>query len=163
LTADLLLLSGGISVGKYDYVARVLAELGAEFYFQGVALRPGKPLAFGRAREKLFFALPGNPVSTYVTFKLMAGPAVAVLGGASFAPAVFLRARLGEPCTQRGDLSVFLPARLEQQARDPVVTPVKWQGSGDLVALARANCFVVLHPHEAHLNSGEWVDVLRKE
>jgi len=162
LSADLLLLSGGISVGKYDYVARVLAELGAEFYFQGVALRPGKPLAFGCVGKKPFFALPGNPISTFVTFTLFARPALSALGGAAFAPALFLRARLGESCSQKGQLSVFLPARVEQQGSEPVVSPVKWQGSGDLVALARANCFLVLHPHETHLNAGEWVNVLPK-
>lgn len=166
LACDLLVLSGGISVGKYDFVAEILAGLGAEFYFQGVAIRPGKPLAFGLAHERFFFGLPGNPVSTFVTFELFARPAIALLGGADFQPPVFLKARLGKPVRQKTGLSVFMPARVtldhSRYARDPVAELVGWQGSGDLVGLAEANCFLVLHPDQTELAPGDWVDVLPK-
>jgi molybdopterin molybdotransferase len=160
LKADLLLLSGGVSVGKYDFVEQVLAELGAEFYFQSVALRPGKPLVFGRVQGKFFFGLPGNPVSTFVTFALFGRPALAVLGGGEFELPVFLRARLGKPITQRHGLTAFLPARVVRASGDPVVNPVGWQGSGDLVALAAANCFIVIHPEQANLAEGDGVEVM---
>jgi len=163
LSADLLVLSGGISVGKYDFAAQVLADLGADFFFQGVALRPGKPLAFGRASGRFFFALPGNPISTLVTFALFVRPALAVLGGASFSPPVFLRARLASPKVQTGDLTVFLPARLDHRGGDAVVSTVGWQGSGDLVALAAANCFLVVHPGQAQLTDGDWAEVMLKD
>jgi len=159
LEHDLLILSGGVSAGKYDLVEQVLAELGAEFYFQSVALRPGKPTVFGRARGKFFFGLPGNPVSTFVTFELFARPAITVLGGAAFERPVFLRARLGKPFRQTHGLTAFMPARVEMQDGDPVVTLVGWQGSGDLVGLAAANCLLVVHPHQTELAAGEWVDV----
>lgn len=162
LNTDLLLLSGGVSMGKYDFVGRALAELGAEFYFQGVALRPGKPLVFGRVGGKFVFGLPGNPVSTFVTFELFARPAIAALGGASFEPAVFLRARLARPFQQKTGLTAFMPARLERQSGDPVVSLVGWQGSGDLVGVAAANCFLVVHPSETNRAAGDWVDVLPK-
>jgi molybdopterin molybdotransferase len=162
LDADLLLLSGGVSVGKYDFVERALAELGAEFYFHGVALRPGKPLVFGRVGGKFLFGLPGNPVSTFVTFELFARPAIAALGGASFEPAVFLRARLAQPFQQKTGLTAFMPARLERRSGDPFVSPVSWQGSGDLVGVAAANCFLVVHPDVSSLAAGDWVDVLPK-
>ena len=81
LAADLLLLSGGVSAGKYDIVERVLAELGAEFFFDRVLIQPGQPLVFGRARGKFFFGLPGNPSSTMVTFEIFARAAVELLGG----------------------------------------------------------------------------------
>ncbi|HUI41488.1 MAG TPA: gephyrin-like molybdotransferase Glp [Terriglobia bacterium] len=182
LECDLLVLSGGISVGKYDFVAEVLAELGAETCFQGVAIRPGKPLTFGRVHERFFFALPGNPVSTFVTFELFARPALAVLGGGRFEPPVFLRARLRKPVRQKTGLSVFMPARVERNGAvdalrqpgaesghacdppqgEPWVELVGWHGSGDLVGLAEANCFLVIHPHQADLAAGEWVDVLPK-
>lgn len=162
LESDLLLLSGGISAGKYDHVAEVLSELGAEFFFQGVAIRPGKPLTFGRVREKFFFALPGNPVSTYVTFELFARPALAMLGGADFEAPVFLRARLGKPFRQRHGLTAFMPARVEHRGGEPVLDLVGWQGSGDLVGVAAANCFLVVHPAQTELAAGEWVDVLPK-
>jgi molybdopterin molybdotransferase len=160
--SDLLLLSGGVSMGKYDFVKQVLDELGAEFYVQAVAIRPGKPLLFGRAQGKFFFGLPGNPVSTYVTFELFARPAIALLGGAESEPPMFLRARLAEPFRQRLDLTLFTPARVGIESGDPVVVPVGWQGSGDLVGVAAANCFLVIHPEQTDLAAGDWVDVLPK-
>jgi len=163
LEHDLLLLSGGVSAGKYDLVEPVLAELGAEFYFQSVALRPGKPTVFGRARGKFFFGLPGNPVSTFVTFELFARPAIAMLGGAAFERPLFLRARLGKPFRQSHGLTAFMPARVEMGGGDPVVTLVGWQGSGDLVGLAAANCLLAIHPHQTELAAGEWVNVLLKQ
>jgi len=164
LGCDFLVLSGGISVGKYDFVAEILADLGAEFYVQGVAIRPGKPLAFGRARDRFFFGLPGNPVSTFVTFELFVRPAIALLGGADFQPAVFLKARLAKPVQQKTGLSLFMPARVtrDSSAADPVVELVGWQGSGDLVGLAEANCFLVLRPDQTAVATGDWVDVLPK-
>jgi molybdopterin molybdotransferase len=160
LRGDLLLLSGGVSMGKYDLVEPVLSRLGAEFYFQGVAIRPGKPLVFGRVQEKFFFGLPGNPVSTFVTFELFVRPAIALLGGRAPEPAVTLRARLAQPLRQNPALSAFLPARVQAAGGDPVVELVGWQGSGDLVGLAAANCLLVIPPGKAELAPGDWVDVM---
>jgi molybdopterin molybdotransferase len=162
LEADLLLLSGGVSMGKYDFVGQVLSELDGEFFIQGVAIRPGKPLVFGRVREKFFFALPGNPVSTFVTFELFVRPTIALLGGAQFEFPIFLRARLAQPYRPKLGLTAFMPARVEVQNGEPVVSPVAWQGSGDLVGVAAANCFLVIHSPETDLAAGEWVDVLPK-
>jgi len=163
LDSDLLLLSGGVSMGKFDLVEEVLAELGAEFFFQGAAIRPGKPLVFGRVRERFFFGLPGNPVSTFVTFELFVRPAIARLGGMGFEPPVFFRARLAKAFCQRSGLTMFLPARVCDQNGDPVVEAVNWQGSGDLVGTAAANCFLVIHPGQTELAAGDWVDVMPKE
>lgn len=163
LEADLLLLSGGISAGKYDFVEEVLKELGAEFYFHGVAIRPGKPLAFGYVRGKFFFGLPGNPVSTYVTFELFVRPALGMLQGAEFELPVFLRARMGKPFKQKPGLTAFMPARVCLENLDPVVNLVGWQGSGDLVGVAAANCFLVVHPDQSEIPRGEWVDVLPRD
>jgi len=162
LESDLLLLSGGVSMGKFDLVEEVLAELGAEFYFQATAIRPGKPLVFGRVREVFFFGLPGNPVSTFVTFELFVRPALALLGGAALEPPAFLRARLAKPFRQKTGLTMFLPSRVRMQDRDPIVEPVGWQGSGDLVGVAAANCFLVIHPDQTDLAAGDWVDVMPK-
>ena len=163
LKSDLLLLSGGVSMGKFDLVEEVMAELGAEFFFQGVAIRPGKPLVFGRVGDLHFFGLPGNPVSTFVTFELFVRPALALLGGAGFEPPVFLRARLVKPWRQKTGLTTFMPARVWAQNGDPVVELVGWQGSGDLVGIAAANCFLVIHPGQIELAAGDWVDVMPKE
>jgi molybdopterin molybdotransferase len=154
-----VILSGGVSAGKYDFVEQVLSELGAEFYFQSVAIRPGKPLVFGRAMNRFFFGLPGNPVSTFVTFNIFARPALAVLEGAEFEPPLFTRARIGKSFRQKTGLTTFMPARLEMRDCDPMVNLVGWQGSGDLVGLASANCFLVVHPDQTELSAGDWVDV----
>jgi molybdopterin molybdotransferase len=162
LNADLLLMSGGVSMGKYDLVEQVLADLGAEFFIRGVAIRPGKPLMFGRVRERFFFGLPGNPVSTFVTFELFVRPAIALLGGGELEPPVFLRARLGKAFQQRLGLTAFMPARVEFRNGEPEVNLVGYQGSGDMVGVAAANCFLVVRPEQTDLAAGEWVDVLPK-
>lgn len=162
LEADLLLMSGGVSMGKYDLVAQALKDLGAEIHIQGVALRPGKPLLFGSVRGKYFFGLPGNPVSTFVTFELFVRPAIAQLGGAEFECTGFLRARLGKPLKQKHGLTSFMPARVLREGADPVVNLIGWQGSGDLVGVAAANCFLVVHPEQTAIAAGEWVDVMPK-
>jgi len=163
LESDLMLLSGGVSRGKYDLVEWGLTELGAEFYFRGVDIRPGKPLVFGRACGKFFFGLPGNPVSTFVTFELFARPAIALLAGGDLERPVFLRALLGKALRQNTGLTTFMPARVALVNGDPVVNLVGWQGSGDLVGVAAANCFLVVHPEQTELAAGDWVDVLPKE
>jgi len=160
LEADLLLITGGVSVGKYDLVERVLEQLGAEFYFRAAAIRPGKPVVFGRVRDRFFFGLPGNPVSTFVTFELFVRPALGVLAGAAFEEPVFLRARLANARAGKAGLTVFVPARVRKIDGEPVVDWVSSQGSGDLVSLAAANCFLVQHPEQTLMNAGDWVDVL---
>ena len=159
LEADMLLLSGGVSMGKYDFVEDVLADLGAEFYFRSVAIRPGKPLVFGRVQGKFFFGLPGNPVSTFVTCNLFARPAIGALMGSGFERPAFLRARLAKPVRHPAGLTIFTPARIESRDDDPVVSVVGWQGSGDLVGVAEANCFLVVHAGQPSPAAGDWVDV----
>jgi len=160
LRADLLVLSGGVSVGKYDLVEKVLGELGAEFFFDGVAIQPGRPLVFGRAKETLFFGLPGNPLSTMVTFELFVRPALALLSGEDGSPLIFLRARLARDVRRRPGLAAFLPAVLESNGHDTLVSPVEWKGSGDVAGLNRANCYLAIPAHAEELRAGEWVSVL---
>ena len=167
LSADLLLLSGGVSVGKYDLVEQVLRELGAEFYFDAVAMQPGRPLVFGQARGRFFFGLPGNPLSTMVTFELFARPAIEILAGAEATPLVFPRARLAETVRHQPGLTRFLPAALAPGEGpygwlEPVVRKLPWQGSGDVAALTRANCFLVVPEDREQLAAGETVSVLLK-
>jgi molybdopterin molybdotransferase len=161
--ADLLLLSGGVSAGKFDLVEDVLSGMGAEFFFQGVEIRPGKPLVFGSVRGMYFFGLPGNPVSTWVTFELFVRPAIEALAGGEFAAPIFLQARLAAPYRANTGLTTFIPARLWSDERGPMVEPIPWQGSGDLVGFARASCFIVIHPDRAELAEGDPVEVLRKD
>jgi molybdopterin molybdotransferase len=94
---------------------------------------------------------------------LFARPAIGVLAGADFEVPFFLRARLGKPLQQRTGLTAFLPARVESSSGESVVSTVSWQGSGDLVGVAAANCFIVVHPEQTSLAAGDWVDVMVKE
>ncbi len=160
LDCDVLLLSGGVSAGRYDLVEPVLAGLGAEFFFDGVSIQPGRPLVFGKLKNCFIFGLPGNPLSTMVTFELFVRPALALLSGERDAPLHLLRARLGRDIHRRPGLAAFLPARLEGPMYQPVIHPVEWKGSGDVASLTRANCFLAIPESEADLKAGDWVSVL---
>jgi molybdopterin molybdotransferase len=164
LKEDILVLSGGVSMGKYDLVESVLKDLGAEFYFDAVAIRPGKPAVFGRCRDTFVFGLPGNPVSTMVTFELFVTAAIDLLSGAAPRPLPLVQAVLGEDVKEKPGLTHFLPALVEWPGATPEVKPLKWHGSGDIAALAKANCFLVVPADHEQLGAGETVSiVLRKD
>ncbi|MGA3009569.1 MAG: gephyrin-like molybdotransferase Glp [Terracidiphilus sp.] len=170
VSADLLLISGGVSAGKFDLVEPALARIGARFHFTGVRIQPGKPTVFGdlprTASSPLpFFGLPGNPVSTAVTFLLFAAPVLVALAGNAESYPRFALAQLA-PSNDRhakAGLTRFLPAFCDFSAapnQPPQVSFVPWHGSGDLVALARSNCFLVI-PEDAHsLEPGSLVRIL---
>ena len=160
LQEEALVLTGGVSMGKYDLVESVLKALGAEFFFDAVAIRPGKPAVFAVCQGKPVFGLPGNPVSTMVTFQLFVTPAIALLSGAAAHPLPLLEARLAEALNERPGLDHFLPARIEWRASQPEVKTLKWQGSGDIAALAGANCFLLVPADRQKITAGERVSVL---
>jgi molybdopterin molybdotransferase len=164
LREDALVLSGGVSMGKYDLVETVLKDLGAEFFFDAVAIRPGKPAVFGKCGNAFVFGLPGNPVSTMVTFELFAVPAIDILSGAPPHDLPLVEAQLAAALNEKPGLAHFLPARVEWRDGVPEVKALPWQGSGDLAALARANCFLVVAAARSHVEAGETVPILlRKE
>lgn len=162
LKADLLLLSGGVSMGKFDLVEQTLGELDAKFFFTGALIQPGKPVVFGEAgaRPIPFFGLPGNPVSTMVTFDLFARPVLRGLAGAVPVRLPVTKARLAKAVKTRTGLTRFLPARLQGPRFDPEVEVVSWQGSGDLMASARADCYLVVPPDREQIPAGETVSIL---
>lgn len=160
LAADLLLLSGGVSAGKYDVVEEVLGGFNAEFYFDRVLIQPGQPLVFGRAREKYFFGLPGNPSSTMVTFELFGRAALELIAGQEETALPMPLARLTADFRHRTGLTRFLPARVSLDGSE--VTPVAWHGSGDVAAVTRANAYLVADPDRAEYARGELIRVLFK-
>ena len=209
LDYDLLLLSGGVSMGKYDLVEQVLREWGAEFFFTGALIQPGRPVVFGRvsgekksaagkhekpggvasterksrgevasterkspgqvasterkSRGAAFFGLPGNPVSTMVTFDLFVKPVIDALCGARPVPLRFLSAKLKSEIRVRVGLTRFLPARLSGEFARSEVELVPWQGSGDIVAMAQANCYAVVPPDRERIAAWEMVAVMLRE
>lgn len=174
LEADLLLITGGVSMGKYDLVEQALAEIKAEFYFTGAQIQPGKPVVFGSVpcgadtlvREpdsvmhKFFFGLPGNPISTMVTFELFARPVLEALAGLSPRKLLFVFAKLKSEIRTKTGLKRFLPAVLSGEFEQTEVELVRWQGSGDIASVARSNCFLVVPPDRERIAAGEWVPVL---
>jgi len=228
LEADLLLLTGGVSMGKYDLVEQALAEFDAEFFFTGAQIQPGRPVVFGRvpcgagapAREgtgqgsvdakkssyqghtlgraagghgtkarseahdveghgfsranrseketgalapeghTYFLGLPGNPVSTMVTFELFARPILEALAGMPPRKLIFLHAKLKSEIKTKPGLKRFLPAILSGEFEQAEVELVRWQGSGDIAATAAANCYIVIPPDRERIAAGEWVPLL---
>jgi len=158
LEADLLLLSGGVSAGEYDFVETALARCGAEFFFTRVKIRPGAPLVFGRARGKFFFGLPGNPLSTAVTFEVFARVALELLSGSQVPPLPIVEAHITRKLREKGGLTRFLPAVLENGTGR--VTPIDWKGSSDVPALARSNAFIIAPPDRELFEEGDAVSVL---
>ncbi|MEO5813189.1 MAG: gephyrin-like molybdotransferase Glp [Rhodanobacter sp.] len=157
--ADVVVTSGGASVGEADYVTDILAELG-EVSFWNVAMKPGRPVVFGKLHGADFFGLPGNPVSVMVTFLQIVRPALAVMAGAPYAPPLRFRARAacklhkkpGRMEFQRGILTCHEDA-------DPSVDSTGRQGSGILRSVNQANCFIVLDLDTGSVEKGEWVTV----
>jgi molybdopterin molybdotransferase len=160
LEADLLLLSGGVSAGKYDVVERVLADLGAEFFFDRVRIQPGQPAVFGVVKDKFLFGLPGNPASTMVTFEIFARAALERMSGASATSLPLLRARLTKEFRHKSGLTRFLPASLSDDGAS--VEPIAWKGSGDIPSMARANAFLVADEDREVWAAGDDIRVLLK-
>jgi molybdopterin molybdotransferase len=191
--SDLLLLTGGVSMGKYDLVEQVLADFQAEFFFTGAQIQPGRPVVFGRVPSNAgapapegegrgfsradrsgeggaisaqghayFFGLPGNPVSAMVTFELFAKPILEALAGVTPRKLIFLHAKLKSEIKTKPGLKRFLPAILLGEFEQAEVELVRWQGSGDIAATARANCYIVIPPDRERTPAGEWVPVLMR-
>ena len=170
--ADLLLITGGVSAGKFDLVEPALARTGARFHFTGLRIQPGKPLVFGerprpaaKASRKLrpaqvFFGLPGNPVSSAVTFLLFAAPFLAALSGRLDRGPRFAFARLAADVKLKPGLTRFLPAACTFALPEPEVDRVPWQSSGDIAAMARSNCYLVVPEDCDHLEAGSTVRIL---
>jgi molybdopterin molybdotransferase len=170
---DLLLIAGGVSMGKYDLVEQELAALKAEFFFTGAKIQPGKPIVFGRVpcgadipvrqngvNHKYFFGLPGNPVSTMVTFEIFAKVCIQAFAGLTPAPLRFIHAKLKTRVQTKTGLKRFLPAQLSGEFENAEVELTRWQGSGDIASVARSNCYLVIPPDREQIETGEWVPVL---
>jgi molybdopterin molybdotransferase len=159
LAADVLVSSAGVSVGDFDLVREVMAKLGAELDFWKVSMRPGKPLTFGRLGGRPFFGLPGNPVSSMVTFELFVRPALRRMGGhrALFRPRV--RARLESPLDNPGPRRGYLRVRLTEADGQMRARSTGEQGSGVLRSMLLADGLAVVPP-DTRLAAGDAVEVI---
>lgn len=160
--ADMILLSGGVSAGKFDLVEPALERLGAKFHFTGARIQPGKPIVFGELQRNAavqpFFGLPGNPISSAATFLLFAAPMLAAIAGNKNALPRFALARLKREVKGNPNLTRFVPAICTAATAE--VEPAGSQGSGDIAAFARANCFLVIPEGTTKLAAGEIARIL---
>lgn len=165
LEHDVLILSGGVSAGVLDLVPGVLQELGVREVFHKVQLKPGKPLWFGvQSRlgqsDRLVFGLPGNPVSSYVCFRLFVVPALRRLAGWPSPEPVVRRAVLQKPYAHRGDRPTYYPAKVMEGAEGTTIQTVEWHGSGDLHALGKTDALAMFPAGDRVYAQGETIDYL---
>jgi molybdenum cofactor synthesis domain-containing protein len=157
--ADVLVLSGGVSMGIYDFTKTALNALGAEIFFERVSLRPGKPTVFARLGQTLIFGLPGNPVSVSVTFNLFARTAIRAMQGARQAALVEEQAVLGRGVKGAIERASYLPAELRTDASGRLLAePLRWGGSSDFVAFTRADALIIV---EANVKAVEAESIVR--
>ena len=163
LKHDVLLVSGGVSMGKYDFVENVFAEYGVKVLFDSVAMKPGKPTVLGTRGQTFVFGLPGNPVSTIVAFRIFVTPVIrSLLKAADHGPGT-LRARLEESAKCDPARTAIVPALVRFDGESYRIRTAPWKGSSDLAGLSRANAMVVIPKAEGSLKAGEWVDFLSLE
>ncbi len=159
LHADILVLSGGVSMGEYDFTKDVFKDLGAEMNFWKLAIRPGQPLAFGKIQGTLAFGLPGNPVSSMVTFEQLVRPAMMKMGGHRSYGRPVVQAVLQEKISKRNDRRHFLRGVLSRQDGVLTVRTTGDQGSGILTSMVKANGLIDVPEDVTKLNPGDTVSV----
>jgi molybdopterin molybdotransferase len=160
--SDALILSGGVSMGVYDFTKTALRALDAEIFFERVSLRPGKPTVFARIGRTLVFGLPGNPVSVSVTFNLFARTALRAMQNCKDAEMLEERATLARRVKGALERASYLPAQLRTDEEGRLIAePLKWGGSSDFVAFARADALIIVPENVAHLDAGSIVRCVR--
>jgi molybdopterin molybdotransferase len=160
LEHDIVLVSGGVSMGKYDLVENVFAEFGVVTLFDSVAMKPGKPTVFGCRRDTFVFGLPGNPISTIVACHLFVRPLVRnLLKAETTEPAVY-DAHLEEPAKCDPERAAVVPALVRFESGSYAIRTAPWKGSSDLAGLARANALVFIPRREGTMTPGEMVRFL---
>jgi molybdenum cofactor synthesis domain-containing protein len=160
--SDMLITSGGVSMGVYDFTKAALRELGAEIFFERVALRPGKPTVFARLGQTLVFGLPGNPVSVAVTFNLFARTALRAMQGARETTSPHEHAVLARDIKGSIDRESYLPAILRTDEEGTLLAePLKWGGSSDFVAFAKATALINVPAGTKSIETGRPVRVVR--
>lgn len=158
--ADVVMLSGGVSMGDYDLVKPALQELGAEIFVEKVAMHPGKPTVFAKLGDKVVFGLPGNPVSVAVSFHLFARPALLKMQAVREIHLPRVQAFATRPVKGAPPRRSHQPGRLTIHEGRAEVEPLKWSGSSDLIAFMNADCLIVVPEDHASINEGELAEVI---
>jgi molybdopterin molybdotransferase len=160
LKKDILIMSGGVSMGEYDLVGEVMKDINTRIYFEKVALRPGKPVIFGRKDDTLIFALPGNPVASFVTFELFIYPAIRKMMGFTAMHRNMVKAFLDTEIVVKRKRREYRPALFRTQDNVSYVSPVEWHGSADLLSTTRANSLLIVREDVEKYAVGHLIDVM---
>jgi molybdopterin molybdotransferase len=159
-SSDIVITSGGVSMGDYDLVKMALVDIGADIFFDKVSIRPGKPTVFARRGDTFFFGLPGNPVSVSVTFNVFARPAIRQMMG-DRTPALPVVSALAASGGKDGSSRrSYLPARFFVQNGQALAEPLKWGGSSDFVAFMNANALIIVPEDKNVIAEREQVEVM---
>jgi molybdopterin molybdotransferase len=158
LEYDFIISSGGVSVGAYDFVKDALDALGAETKFWQIAMKPGKPVVLSRVRDRLYFGLPGNPVSCMVSFLLFIAPALRkAMGQKSGILPPTVKTRLMGPLKSRGDRRNYLRVRVVAREGELIAYPMTSQGSGVSTSMVQANGFAIVEMGITSVNAGDTI------
>lgn len=160
LKSDILLISGGVSMGEFDLVPKVLLSLGVKQIFHKVRIKPGKPVFFGKTDKCLVFGLPGNPLSNFVGFELFVKTAVKKMTGQNEIVPEFNEGIINEKFTHKGDRINFYPAEYKIEEGQVSVCPVHSNGSADISSLSKANCFLIGEIGKKEYNAGDKIKFL---
>jgi molybdopterin molybdotransferase len=160
LQKDVLIITGGVSMGEYDYVKDVFEELGLEILFSKVAIKPGKPTVFARKGDTLVFGLPGNPISALVTFECFVRPALGSLCGMSQPQLHRMKGTLMADMEQSSGRMAFFPAWVYWDDDGVKVEPLRWKSSADIIGFTGANATFIFPRGKSHLRKGEIVEVM---
>jgi molybdopterin molybdotransferase len=153
---DVVLVSGGVSVGDFDYVPEILRKNNVEILFEKISIKPGKPTVFGIWKGGYCFGLPGNPVATFVVFELLVKPFLYKLMGHQYVPVV-MQKRVGEAIGGADkERQSWIPVRI---AEDGTVRAVEYHGSADVVAMCRADGLICIDAGAGRIEAGAAIDV----
>lgn len=162
LQADILIISGGVSKGEFDYVPQVLKELGVKKIFHKVKIKPGKPLWFGKKKDTVVFGIPGNPAATYLSFSLFVRPAILKMQGNKDTGIEFYQGRLTQDFKVSTDRPAFHPCNVRFQGAAFLLRPLRHHSSGDMFSVSRSEGFLMLREGRYQLKKGNWVSFIRR-
>ncbi len=163
LRDDLLIFSGGVSMGEFDHVHTALRDFGVEIFFHKAAIKPGKPLIVGEKGGRMVFGLPGNPVSSFVTFEVFVKPAVRRWTGLTAPSPAKVRGRISRDIHQNPGRLFFMPAQTLFTPTGFICQPLETKGSADIVAFSKADSMLLFPAESGFLAKGETVDIILLE
>ena len=159
MKSDIIITSGGVSMGKYDFIPEVMKNLGVDIKIQKVLMKPGKPVVFGHIGKKLFFGLPGNPVSVMVSFMQFVRPALLKMSGAEKLEKPVIAAILTEEIKKKPGRKYFIRGKYSIVKNEINVKQTGEQGSGILTSMSEANCLIILPEETGNVKPGEIVNI----